>query len=145
MPPGREEYQSPGENQLVECPPSANTALLRLSWYCTSSSSIDQTPSVTATIHWTSILCKAAGHVPRMAMPNAHNGLRNGPWHNFFFLSGSAVKNPVHCRRFSSRGFNSWVGKDPLEKKMQSTPVFLLGKSHGPDGLHSHWYRTGYD
>ena len=32
-------------------------------------------------------------------------------------------------------GFDSWVREDPLEKEMATTPVFLLGKSHGHRSL----------
>ena len=32
-------------------------------------------------------------------------------------------------------GFESWVGKIPWRRKWQSTPVLLLGKSHGQRSL----------
>ena len=43
---------------------------------------------------------------------------------------------------------NSWVGKSPLRRKWQHTPVFLLGKSHGQRSLagYSPWScRAGHD
>jgi len=45
------------------------------------------------------------------------------PW----WLSGK--KSACQCRRCR---FNPWVGKIPLRRKWQPTPVFLLGRSHGP-------------
>ena len=46
------------------------------------------------------------------------------------FPSGSAIKNPVQCRRCGrSHGFNSWVEKIPWGRKWQPTPVFLPGKN----------------
>jgi len=48
------------------------------------------------------------------------------PW----WLSG---KEPVYqCR---GCGFDPWVGKIPRRKKLQPTPVFLPGKSHGQRSL----------
>ena len=43
------------------------------------------------------------------------------PW----WLRGLSVC--LQCRR---RGFNPWVGKISWRRKWQSSPVFLLGKSH---------------
>ena len=56
------------------------------------------------------------------------------------------VKNPRTLQEIQE----SWVQflgwKDPLEKEMQTTPVFLLGKSHRPDGLQPIGsQRVGYD
>ena len=48
------------------------------------------------------------------------------------FPGGSVVKNLLQCRRCS---FNPGVGKIPWEKKWQSTPAFLLGKSTGQRSL----------
>ena len=48
------------------------------------------------------------------------------PW----WLSGKG--SACQCRR---RWLDSWVGKIPLEKKWQSTPVLLPGKSHGQRNL----------
>ena len=39
------------------------------------------------------------------------------------------------CRRLKRRGFNPWVRKIPWSRKWQPTPVFLLGKFHGPRSL----------
>ena len=35
------------------------------------------------------------------------------------------------CRRCRRCGFNPWVRKIPWRRKQQTTPLFLLGKSHG--------------
>ena len=48
------------------------------------------------------------------------------------FPSGSHGRACLQCRR---PGFNSWVGKIPWRRKWQPTPVFLPGKSHGPQSL----------
>ena len=46
------------------------------------------------------------------------------------WLSG---KEPTcQCRRC---GFDPWIGKVPWKRKLQPTPVFLPGKSHGQRGL----------
>ena len=37
----------------------------------------------------------------------------------------------LQCRRHRRFGFNPWIVEDPLERKWQPSPVFLLGKSHG--------------
>ena len=55
------------------------------------------------------------------------------------FPGGASGKEPTcQCRRHKSRGFDPWVRKIPLEKKMTTTPVFLPGESHGQRG------RVGY-
>ena len=41
----------------------------------------------------------------------------------------------LQCMRQMRCGFDPWVGKTPWRKKWQSTPVFLLGKSHGQRSL----------
>ena len=43
-------------------------------------------------------------------------------------LLGSSQRICLQCRRPS---FNPWVGKIPLRRKQQPTPVFLPGESHG--------------
>ena len=43
----------------------------------------------------------------------------------------SACQCGRHKRRDKRCGFNPWVGKIPLGRKWQSTPVFLPGKFHG--------------
>ena len=48
----------------------------------------------------------------------------------------SGKESTCQCRRC---GFNPWVGKIPLKRKWQSTPVFLPGKSHGQGS------RVGYN
>ena len=90
-------------------------------------------------------------------------GLNNIPVGLPWWLSGKSIC--LQCRR---PRFDSWVGNISWEKKLQPTPVFLPGKSHGqrsllgysPWGLqgvghdwapaltkvlvgHLHWYRTG--
>ena len=55
-------------------------------------------------------------------------------------LAGNQVvlveKNlPANARRREWRGFSPWVGKIPLIKKWQPTPVFLPGESHGQRSL----------
>ena len=45
------------------------------------------------------------------------------------FPCGSDVKSI--CLQCGRPGFNPWVGKIPLRRKWQPTPVFLPGKSHG--------------
>ena len=43
------------------------------------------------------------------------------------------VKKEPSCqsRRYKGYRFNSWVGKIPLRRSWQPTPVFLPGESHG--------------
>ena len=49
------------------------------------------------------------------------------------FPGGPVVKNQSNqCRRHR---FNLWVGKIPWQRKWQSTPAFLPGKSHGQRSL----------
>ena len=48
---------------------------------------------------------------------------------------GSEVKNCLPYRSCRRRGFDSWVRKMPWRRKWQSTPVFLLEKSHGQRSL----------
>ena len=60
------------------------------------------------------------------------------PW----LLSGE--ESAFQCRR---RGFSPCIGKIPGRRKWQSTPVFLLGKSHGQRSLagYSPWDCKGLD
>ena len=51
------------------------------------------------------------------------------------FTGGSAVKNPPVKQEMQGQSLGP---EDPLEKEMEPTPVFLLGKSHGQRSL------TGY-
>ena len=44
------------------------------------------------------------------------------------FPDGLEIKNIFLSRR---HGFDSWAWKIPWRKKLQPTPVFLLGKFHG--------------
>ena len=59
--------------------------------------------------------------------------------HREGFSGGSVVKNtPAYAGdpwvgKILEPGLNPW--KDPLEKVMQLTPVFLPGKSHGQKSL----------
>ena len=50
----------------------------------------------------------------------------------------------IQCGR---PGFDPWVGKFPWRRKWQPTPVFLLGKSHGPTSPvgYSPWSRKESD
>ena len=50
-------------------------------------------------------------------------------------------------RRHWRHRFDSWVRKTPWRRKWQSTPVFLLGKSHGQKSLrgYSPWGRKEPD
>ena len=45
------------------------------------------------------------------------------------------VKNWLQCRRRGRHWFDPWVGKIPWRRKLQSTPVFLLEKSHEQKSL----------
>ena len=61
-----------------------------------------------------------------------------------WWLSGK--ESTCQCWRC---GFHPWIGKIPWRRKWQSTPVFLLGKSHGQRCLvvYSPWSskRVGHD
>ena len=48
-------------------------------------------------------------------------------------------EHACQCRGFQRHRFNPWVGKDPLEKGVATTPVILPGESHGQ----SHWFCLG--
>ena len=53
-------------------------------------------------------------------------------WFSVGFPGDSRIKNlPANARH----GFDPWVGKIPLKRKWQPTPVFLPGKSHGHRSL----------
>jgi len=46
------------------------------------------------------------------------------------------VKNwPVSAGKHQRHRFDPWVGKIPLKRAWQSTPVFLPGESHGQRSL----------
>ena len=46
------------------------------------------------------------------------------------------VKNPpANAEDIKRCGFSPWVGKIPWRRAWQSTPVFLLGESHGQRSL----------
>ena len=47
----------------------------------------------------------------------------------------SGKDSACQCRRSKRPGFNPWLGKTPWRRKWQPTPVFLPGKSHGPEKL----------
>ena len=48
------------------------------------------------------------------------------------WISMCVVKNLLAIRRL---GFSPWVGKMPWRRACHSTPVFLLGESHGQRSL----------
>ena len=57
-------------------------------------------------------------------------------------------KEPVcQCRRHRKGSFDPWVGKIPMKKAWQPTPVFLPGKFHGQRSLvgYSPWDHKGSD
>ena len=47
----------------------------------------------------------------------------------------SGKESACQCRRHKRHRFDLWVGKIPLGRKWQPTPVFLPGKSHGERSL----------
>ena len=52
------------------------------------------------------------------------------------FPDGSVVKNLPAMQETQGMGIqSSWVGKIPWRSKLQPTPVFLSGKSHGRRSL----------
>ena len=52
------------------------------------------------------------------------------------FINGdSAVKSLPAIQETRRCRFNSWVGKIPWRRKLQPTPIFLPGKSHGQKSL----------
>ena len=51
------------------------------------------------------------------------------------FPDGSVIKNPPAMQETGRHEFSSWVGKIPWKRKMQPTPGFLLGESHGQRSL----------
>ena len=60
------------------------------------------------------------------------------------FLVAQTVK---HLSTMRETGFNPWVEKIPWRRRWQSTPVLLLGKSHGQRSLvgYSPWGRKESD
>ena len=48
---------------------------------------------------------------------------------------GSVVKNLLPMQETQETWVNPWVGKIPLSREWQPTPVFLPGKSHGQRSL----------
>ena len=50
----------------------------------------------------------------------------------------SGQESTFQCRRHQRRGFDPWVGKTPWRRTWQSTPVLLLGESHGQRSLVNH-------
>ena len=62
------------------------------------------------------------------------------------FPGGSAIKNlPANARDAGDTGLIAGSGRRPWKRKRQSTPVFLLEKSHGQRSLvgYSLWGRKG--
>ena len=52
------------------------------------------------------------------------------------FPGGASGKEPAcQCRRHKRHRFDPWVGKTPLKRAWQPTPVFLPGESHGQRSL----------
>jgi len=52
------------------------------------------------------------------------------------FLGGAAGEEPAcQCRRYKKHRFDHWVGKISWRKAWQTTPVSLLGESHGQRSL----------
>ena len=48
------------------------------------------------------------------------------------FPGGTSGKEPTcQCRRHKKFGLDHWVGKIPLRRVWQLTPVFLPGETHG--------------
>ena len=85
-------------------------------------------------------------------LPDAGGLVRSG----CLFLQGSGVQlHPSHegcgfprwcrgkepacqCKRCRRLRFNPWVWRTPWRRTWQSTPVFLLGESHGQRSLESY-------
>ena len=78
---------------------------------------------------WWSVLASPTG--PQMLRLQ---GLICGGLNSIYYLLGASpvVQICLQCRK---RGFNPWVGKMPRRRKLQPTPVFLPGKSHGQRNL----------
>ena len=59
----------------------------------------------------------------------------------------SCKESACQCRRCRRHGFDPWVGKITWWRQWQSTPVFLLGESHGQWSLASYspWGRKESD
>ena len=55
--------------------------------------------------------------------------------HSWGFSGGSAVKNPLQCKRCRRHMYHPWVRKIPWRRPWQPTPVFLPGESHGQRSL----------
>ena len=55
------------------------------------------------------------------------------------FPGGVSGKEPAcQCKRHNRHRFDPWVGKIPLRRVWQSTPVFIPGESHGVRSLASY-------
>ena len=54
------------------------------------------------------------------------------------FPGGSAVKILPAVQEVQEMWFDPWVGKIPLRRAWQPTPVFLTGESHGQRSLASY-------
>ena len=60
-------------------------------------------------------------------------------WKWWGFPGKTRGKEPAYqYRRCKRRGFSPWVGKIPLRRKWQPTPVFFPGKSCGQRSLSGH-------
>ena len=65
-----------------------------------------------------------------------------------FPRGASGKESTCQCRRCKRRRFDLWVGKFPYRRAWQSTPVYLLGESHGQRSLAGYnlWdCRVGHD
>ena len=51
-------------------------------------------------------------------------------WQNEVLMA-QQIRICLQCRRHRRWGFNPWIGKIPLSRKWQPTPIFSPGKLHG--------------
>ena len=55
------------------------------------------------------------------------------------FPGGTSGQDPAcQCKRLQRCSFDPWVGKIPWRREWQTTPVLLLGESHGHRSLVGH-------
>ena len=60
----------------------------------------------------------------------AEDGSREG------FPGGANYKEPgCQCKRWTTRGFDPWVGKSPWRRKQHPAPAFSLGRSQAQSSL----------
>ena len=70
---------------------------------------------------------------PLLASPKQHGSSRSKQR-----CSASGKELACRFRRRKKRGFDPWGWKSPWRKKMQPTPVFWSGESHGLCSLQGH-------